>query len=37
MGYQTLMNQKLRESLTDESSVEKRLEALEKIVLKKLA
>ena len=34
MGYQTLMNQKLRESIAGDSSVEKRLETLEKIVLK---
>lgn len=37
VGYQTLMNQKLRDAISDESSFEKRLETLEKIVLKKLA
>jgi uncharacterized protein (DUF4415 family) len=37
VGYQTLMNQKLRESISDQNSLEQRLEALEKIVLKKLA
>ena len=37
MGYQTLMNQRLRDSISGEATLEKRLEALEKIVLKKLA
>ena len=37
MGYQTLMNQKLRDSISSEATLEKRLEALEKIVRKKLA
>lgn len=37
MGYQTLMNQKLRDSISGEATLEKRLETLEKIVLKKLA
>lgn len=37
VGYQTLMNQRLRESLSSETSLEKRLEALEKLVMKKLA
>ena len=37
IGYQTLMNQKLRETVFGEKDFEKRLEALEKIVKKKLA
>jgi uncharacterized protein (DUF4415 family) len=37
IGYQTLMNQKLRESISGEDSLEQRLKALEKIVLKKMA
>jgi len=37
VGYQTLINQKLREIYFDEKSVEKRLEALEALVLKKRA
>ena len=37
IGYQTLMNQKLRETMTGETSLEKRLETLEKLVMKKLA
>ena len=37
VGYQTLINQKLRESISGQNSFEKRLEALEKIVSKKLA
>ena len=35
IGYQTLINQKLRELFLDEESVEDRLARLEKIVLKK--
>jgi uncharacterized protein (DUF4415 family) len=37
VGYQTLINQKLREIYFDEKSVEKRLETLEALVLKKRA
>jgi len=37
IGYQTLMNQKLREVILGEKTFEKRLETLEKIVMKKLA
>ena len=37
IGYQTLINQKLRELYFGEKNIEKRLEALEKIVMKKLA
>ena len=37
VGYQTLMNQKLREIIFNDNTLERRLEALEKIVLKKLA
>ena len=37
IGYQTLINQKLRESISGQNTFEKRLEALEKIVSKKLA
>ena len=35
IGYQTLINQKLREIFLDEESVEDRLSRLEEIVLKK--
>lgn len=37
VGYQTLMNQKLREVTFGEKNLEKRLEALERLVMKKLA
>jgi len=37
VGYQTLINQKLREIYFGEKSVEKRLEVLESLVLKKRA
>ncbi len=37
VGYQTLMNQKLREAVSSEANVEERLKALEKIVLKRMA
>ena len=35
MGYQTFLNWFLRQSITSKESIERRLERLEKIVLKK--
>lgn len=37
IGYQTLINQKLRELFFEKNSIEKRLEALETLVMKKRA
>ena len=37
MGYQTLMNQKLRDCISGDNTLERRLETLEQILLKKLA